>query len=612
MYTTANSHTIQKMATPNPMPKGIGLYLAAASPENTGTAATTFGEISIDDILSYKTPAGNTLLHVASLKGNLNIVQAILSRLSRDEHSITTTNSEGDTALHLAARSGKEAVVNELLHWREYNLGLSRATNSRGNTAAHEALIGGHNQTVQELVTYDPWVSMILNNEDKSVLYVAVEAGKLQLVKDMLEKAEPSELRQGKPLLYPAIVMKRPEMMDAILEKDKELICWRDGQGMTALHYAASVGYDDGVDYLIKKDSSCALERDNQGLFPVHHAARNGHTEILNKLLAMERNLDAEELLSLNGRNVFHEAAHRGKHDVIKLIFNTPSLEGLINQQDKGGNTPLHLATKSCKPKIVSMMTWDARVKLEIVNKNGLTAFDVAEDMINEHPNKFQTQLTLYALVSAGGTKAHRDEIPVAPRSGSTSNRGSYQGQEQDDRGDAENRTGLKDRANTLLLVATLIATVTFAAGFTVPGGYNSNSGRALLLYKKMFSVFIFCNSVALYCSITVAVTLIWAHVLVTSALLLALPVLGVALIMLPLAFMAGTYVTISGLSWIGIVALVMGAIFLIILVTLFTPLCLSLQSTNGFLRRLTYYPFYALILLTDSIEDSIEDKGVA
>nr|POF23003.1 hypothetical protein CFP56_15678 [Quercus suber] len=31
-----------------------------------------------------------------------------------------------------------------------------------------------------------------------------------------------------------------------------------------------------------------------------------------------------------------------------------------------------------------------------------------------------------------------------------------------------------KDRANTLLLVSTLVATVTFAAGFTIPGGYNS------------------------------------------------------------------------------------------------------------------------------------------
>ncbi|CAL5394629.1 unnamed protein product [Camellia sinensis] len=31
-----------------------------------------------------------------------------------------------------------------------------------------------------------------------------------------------------------------------------------------------------------------------------------------------------------------------------------------------------------------------------------------------------------------------------------------------------------KDRFNTLLLVSTLIATVTFAAGCTIPGGYNN------------------------------------------------------------------------------------------------------------------------------------------
>ncbi|XP_028084251.1 protein ACCELERATED CELL DEATH 6-like isoform X4 [Camellia sinensis] len=57
-----------------------------------------------------------------------------------------------------------------------------------------------------------------------------------------------------------------------------------------------------------------------------------------------------------------------------------------------------------------------------------------------------------------------------------------------------------KDRFNTLLFVSTLIATVTFAAGCTIPGGYNNiepDQGMPTMLKHKWFHIFIFCDTIA-------------------------------------------------------------------------------------------------------------------
>ncbi|KAM1587404.1 hypothetical protein ACFX1X_026901 [Malus domestica] len=62
----------------------------------------------------------------------------------------------------------------------------------------------------------------------------------------------------------------------------------------------------------------------------------------------------------------------------------------------------------------------------------------------------------------------------------------------------------LKDTSNSCMLVATLIATVVFAAAFTVPGG-NDNEGAPNFLEKKsvIFMVFVVSDAVALFSSLT-------------------------------------------------------------------------------------------------------------
>ena len=69
----------------------------------------------------------------------------------------------------------------------------------------------------------------------------------------------------------------------------------------------------------------------------------------------------------------------------------------------------------------------------------------------------------------------------------------------------------------TLLMVATLITTVTFAAAFTMPGGYNNDvgpdQGQALLQSNNFFKWFIITDTVAMTCSIIAACLLFWGAV---------------------------------------------------------------------------------------------------
>ncbi|KAM1072911.1 hypothetical protein ACFX15_017495 [Malus domestica] len=62
----------------------------------------------------------------------------------------------------------------------------------------------------------------------------------------------------------------------------------------------------------------------------------------------------------------------------------------------------------------------------------------------------------------------------------------------------------LKDTSNSCMLVSTLVATVVFAAAFTVPG-CNDNEGAPIFLQKKsaIFLVFVVSDTVALFSSLT-------------------------------------------------------------------------------------------------------------
>lgn len=116
---------------------------------------------------------------------------------------------------------------------------------------------------------------------------------------------------------------------------------------------------------------------------------------------------------------------------------------------------------------------------------------------------------------------------------------------------------------STLSVVAALLATLTFAAGFTLPGGLNEDTGEAILAKKVSFLVFILADTYAMCCSMLVLFCLIWSMVSDRDKSLLLIDrsvvILVQSLYGTLIAFMAGVYTAISHKSlWAAIIVIVM------------------------------------------------------
>ncbi|QCD96154.1 transient receptor potential cation channel subfamily A member 1 [Vigna unguiculata] len=542
-------------------------------------------EINNDsDTIKQQTPMENTVLHIAALYGNDECMERVVEI---GPHLLRAKNSNGDTPLHVAARAGNISALRKLViavsrnsKFEQLKEALSE-TNNQGNNLFHEALLNGHKDVIDILNLSEGLKKFIMenlfvsrNNKKTSVVDLAFEKcyeniidvvlsgiipnpGRILTADLSMSNARMATCVENHGILSPpfvAILKQKPGILEKIVSKKKEWIHFKDDTGRNVLHYAAST-------------ENCPNPR---------------------------------EIVDKKGRNIVHIAAIMGKFNVIRYILQDTNdgVIDMIKDKDYDGNTPLHLAASHCHSKIVQALTWDTRVDLHYLNNNNQTALDAFEQFKEEDNPPFPQRLTWCQLKSAGIQNAeigsHSIEVPSSPCKPKSKDAEFY-----------------KDRINTLMLVSTLITTIAFAGGFTLPGGTNSSTpgqGMALMLNHVWFKPYILYTTISMYGGISVTIILIWAQLgdvtLALFALKVARPILGVTLATLSIAFLAGVHLVISDLNWLATTVLILCVIFILLLLLLYTLLWFPSKSSNLMMRYISFYPFQFLTWLLE--KDSI------
>ncbi|CAA7047020.1 unnamed protein product [Microthlaspi erraticum] len=572
-------------------------------------------------VLDQVTFQGNTILHLAAIYGHAQLVRRILdhelnvlrgwnpnlngnfvSSFSHYQTLLVRQNSKGDLALHLAAAAGHELIVDLLVESlrrlpqdRSIVLGslqivvgnIFRVFNSDGDTALHLALKGNHVAVSLQLVLEDRSTCFLLDKEGVSPLYMAAEAGHVALVKHMLQGLEASFV--GKSVLCAAVKSKNLDILTAILESDSDLVDSRDENGRTPLAFAASIGYDIGVQHMLTRFASStqiAYVNNEDGSYPIHSACVASHTSALKVIL--KHHPDTIEMLNSQGQNVLHIAAESGNARAVSYLLRKTEIKRLINEQDVQGNTPLHLASMTTNPKVVSLFIQDNRVDLKVLNNKGLTTLDAAEEHMAAIPS-LQQWLIWVALVSAGTTRGPRVHLRADIPDPTTD----------------EDLTlkMYKDRVNTLLVVATLVATMAFAAGLSVPLGYNSTEFKSNVKHsyeESAFHAFVICNSIAVYAAVISTVALIGTQLADLKCMMTTfkfiVPLLGFSIIAMSLAFVAGLYLVLGQHHWLAVFVLASGGFYLMALLLLIIPYASPYTFSPLLFRYFLRFPFSVLV----------------
>uniref|UniRef100_A0A0D3HIY7 PGG domain-containing protein n=1 Tax=Oryza barthii TaxID=65489 RepID=A0A0D3HIY7_9ORYZ len=495
----------------------------------------------------------NTILHVAAEKGHGEVIQELYHRFIRDNSLLFRRNSALDTPLHCAARAGHAGTVTILVNLtQDCEENILGCQNTAGDTALHLAARHGHGATVEALVAARAKATE-LNKAGVSPLYLAVMSRSVPAVRAIVTTcSDASPVGPSSQNALHAAVFRSLEMVHLLLQWKPELASQVDCNGSTPLHFAASDGNCKIVHAILDTTPpGTVYMKDSDGLSALHVAARLGHANVVKQLIGICP--DAVELRDGHGETFLHTAVREKRSSIVSLaIKKHKQVNDLLDAQDRDGNTPLHIAVVAGSPDIVNAILHKGKVQSDVLNDDGHSPLDLA----STSTNLFNMVSFVVILVAFGAQGRPQRNDHLKPWSGRDIGK------------------GIERTSDSLAVVAVLIATVAFAAGFNMPGSYGDD-GTANLKGRFSFKWFMVLDTVAVAASVVAVILLVYGKASRSAgswkSFVAALHFIWVSLVSLILAFFAAFHATMRTSRAVSIVFMVIYVCLIVLAVNVGT-----------------------------------------
>ncbi|KAK3119876.1 hypothetical protein QOZ80_9AG0676970 [Eleusine coracana subsp. coracana] len=474
----------------------------------TSGDAASMKHLALHDpaVLLGTTPQGNTCLHISCIHGHGGLCMDVVV-LNRS--LLTAINADGETPLLTSVTSGHVSLASFLLRCcRDQQLTVAiLQLDKHGCNALHHAIRSGHRELALELIEAEPALSRVVNKYHESPMFIAVMRNYADICEKLLEipdsahggafgyNALHAAVRNGNAVIAKKIVETRPW-----LAKEENV------EKSTPMHTAVLWDKIDVLRVLLEYDSSLGYIANTENVPLLVSAAYRDHIGVAQELL--KHCPDAPSYNMVDGWTCLHHAVRNGRTEFVEFILRSQQLRKLVNMRTSYGDCALHWAVNKCNPEMVAALLLHPDRDITMLNNKGFTPTWILNG-VREHAKTLNwNEISMLML------KAEPEYADVIYNLL----------QEVKDEVTENSRKNIKTLTQTYTsntsLVAILIATITFAAAFTLPGGYSSDAGSEglpIMTRKLAFQAFLIFDTLAMCSSLVVAFVCIIASSSATS-----------------------------------------------------------------------------------------------